>query len=1311
MADRVEAFNITKFDGNNYKQWKFQMKCILRAKGVYNVADGTMVKPEQAGAHLNAWLKNDAIAMCILTSALELKQITIIENCESAKEILNKLDSVYEQKSEVNKMLVHEKFHAYKMDPNDSIAQHVSKIENLAQQIKDSGEAISDAAIMTKILSTLPQKFRYVRQAWFSLAEDRQNIANLTARLLDEEANLKSVEETEKAFAVMSFASGNSGKDKPKDSAQKKEKGKMDKSKITCYNCQKKGHFANECRNRRKIQEKQKRQPTSDQGNFSAFIVQESQESCSFATTEDDEWKMDSGASSHMTYRREFFSEFSTINDGSFVSLGNNLDLEVKGIGTVRIKKNIDGIWYDSVITKVLYVPDLRRNLFSEGIITEKGLKIVKEDKYAYVYEGEKLIASAVRKDNRLYTMQFKTIVSGEVNITTTENLKLWHDRLGHVNQSRLLDMAKNGLVEGINLKESEQFFCEPCVLGKQHRLSFPKKNHVKARRGERIYSDVCGPFSVSSVGGANYFVLFKDEFTGYRVVSFVKHKSDVIDCLKTYVNTIRNKYDYKVKFLHVDNGTEYINQEVKKYLSDHGIQLETTAPYTPEQNGRAERDMRTIVESARSMIHAKQVPLTLWAEAVNTAVYLLNRTTSTQSPNSTPYELWTGKKADVSHTRTFGCTAYMHVPDQLRSKLKPKSVKMIFVGYDGNSNNYRLYDPKTHKIKISRNVVFNELAGVSMDQEDSSTVKIGDAIQFEEEKARTEDAPEHGDLLIDREINVEDEFVPNQDIVPEHKSAENKYGLRSRDGLKKPKRFQVNLVEINIPQTYQEAKSSPEAEKWTEAISEELSSLEKNDTWDLQELPEDKRAISSKWVFKVQHNKAGQVSRFKARLCARGFSQKEGIDYFETYAPTTRYDSIRVLLSIAAHLGYRLVQFDIKTAFLHGDLEEEIYMIPPDGLGVKSNLVCRLKKSLYGLKQSSRCWNTKFDSFLKDYGFIQSTADKCVYKGLFNGQSVFLIIYVDDGLIIAENEGLCSSILNELEKKFEITVGVLANYVGMEIEYDTQNASIFIHQTNYIRQMLRRFNMEDATPVTTPADPHTNLYSSEEREIIPDDVPLRQAVGSLMFAAIVSRPDIMFAVSYVSRFVSKPESIHWNAVKRIFKYLKDTADYGIQYSNYSNQPNLVGFSDSDFANDTETRRSTSGYVFMLNGGPVTWSSQRQRVVALSTTEAEYLAASAATKEAVWLKHLLRDINQPVEDPITLKIDNQSAIRLVRNPEFHKRTKHIDTHYHFIREKYQNRDIDVTYVPSNNQIADIFTKPLPRDQFHKLRQLMGINKI
>lgn len=659
------------------------------------------------------------------------------------------------------------------------------------------------------------------------------------------------------------------------------------------------------------------------------------------------------------------------------------------------INKCVNGQWETSILKNVLYVPKLRRNLFSEGVVTRQGYKIVKKNRDALIYKDNEIVLCASLQSNNLYELKMKTLQNPVCNVVQKLDLRTWHERLGHLNVKEIQKMCKNNVITGVDLSDCDKFVCEGCAYGKHARQPFKKSSRGPQQPGDVVYSDVCGPFSVPSVQGMKYFVIFKDAATSFRYVYFLKNKCDVLNRFKKYNSMIKNKFSHSVHILHTDNGREYLSNDFKEYLDCEGISHELTAPYTPEQNGRAEREIRTIVEMARSMLYARNVPLNLWAEAVNCAVCLLNRTSSSQTPNITPMELWSGVKPSLEHVRVFGCEGYVHVPDQLRKKLDSKSRKMMLVGYD--NSNYKMYDPIIKRITISRNVIFNEQKTPEIKRNEAQ-IFIGDDIEQNPEEEIDNTELTKSDDSIHTAIDEQDEtYEPSQEIDLTDIDRSN-ITLRPRRNV-----FEVNLMELDVSVSYNEAINSKDSELWLKAINEELEAHRTNNTWSFVD-NENQRTITSKWVFNIKRTKDGKVERYKARLCARGFTQIEGIDYNEIFSPTTRYESIRILLSISAEYNWNLRQLDVKTAFLYGDLEEDIFMVVPDGVKAPANKICKLNKSLYGLKQASRCWNQKFTNFLLKFGFVQSQADNCVFVGNFNGIKALLILYVDDALIMSQS-------------------------------------------------------------------------------------------------------------------------------------------------------------------------------------------------------------------------------------------------------------------------------------------------------------------
>lgn len=516
------------------------------------------------------------------------------------------------------------------------------------------------------------------------------------------------------------------------------------------------------------------------------------------------------------------------------------------------------------------------------------------------------------------------------------------------------------------------------------------------------------------------------------------------------------------------------------------------------------------------------------------------------------------------------------------------------------------------------------------------------------------------------------------------------------------------------MPKSYQEALESEDANWWKKAIEEEFSSLMENGTWNLVPLPEGRTTIQNKWVFDIKPGHNDSPPRFKARLVAKGFTQEFGVDYEETFAPVLKHSALRVVLGLIAALDLETILLDVKTAFLYGTLDEEIYMAQPEGFVApgRGMEVCRLIKSIYGLKQAPRAWNTRFNAFLVTFGLSRSVSDPCIYFRHQGEELTILAIFVDDGLVCSNRKESLQRIIEQLKNQFQIRIMDADRFLGLEISRDRPKKELTVAQPQFILALLKKFRMENCNPKSIPSDPHTYISSemSPKTELETEEmkkVPYREAVGSLLYLATTTRPDIAFAVGQVSQYCQNPGNGHWSAVKRIMSYLAGTPYHGLRFKK-EDCDSVIGYSDADFARDLDSRKSTTGYIFLHFGGPIVWASRRQRCTALSTTEAEYVAGSETSKEAVWISRLLKEIRQEESMPISLLCDNQSAIRLAKNPEFHQRTKHVDIKYHFIREQLKNGVIDMQYVGTDDQLADILTKPLETSRFQKLRQRIGI---
>ena len=476
-------------------------------------------------------------------------------------------------------------------------------------------------------------------------------------------------------------------------------------------------------------------------------------------------------------------------------------------------------------------------------------------------------------------------------------------------------------------------------------------------------------------------------------------------------------------------------------------------------------------------------------------------------------------------------------------------------------------------------------------------------------------------------------------------------------------------------------------------------------------ELPAGRKTVGCKWVFKEKVGADGNVDRYKARLVAQGFSQQYGLDYDETFSPVVRTESVHTLIALATQKNLLLNQMDVTTAFLNGILEEEVYMKQPEGFVVKGKekMVCRLNKSIYGLKQSPRCWNAVLHEHLCKIGFTQSTSDPCIYTS--DGELTILAVFVDDILLATSSTSRLDEVKQAIARKFTVKdMGELKYFLGVTVDQKTNPAVIGLCQSAYTRKLLQKFKMDGAKPVATPVDTSQKLVKADDDSELFDKGLYQSAVGSLLYLAMWTRPDIAYAVGMVSKYCSKPSKEHWTAVKRIMHYLQGTVDYGLCYDKGSHSK-CTGYSDADWAGDIDDRRSTSGYVFSMSGGAISWRSKRQTCVSLSTAEAEYIALASAAQEAVWLQRLLQDMKAVPSRPMIINEDNQSAIALTKNPQFHGRTKHVDIKFHYIREQVEQQNIKLVFCPSDNMMADFLTKGLTREKFCKNREMTGLKKL
>ncbi|KAM1525528.1 hypothetical protein ACFX10_009984 [Malus domestica] len=861
-----------------------------------------------------------------------------------------------------------------------------------------------------------------------------------------------------------------------------------------------------------------------------------------------------------------------------------------------------------------------------------------------------------------------RSLSNGEIVVRVGNGTKISAKAIGtymlNLPSGEIRKMSKDGYIR--SLGNDQMGTCECCLKGKMTKSPFTGK-------GERA-TEILG-------------------------LIHTDYKSESFEMFKEFKNEVEKQTGKQIKTLRSDRGGEYLSNEFLDYLKKCGIVSQWTPPGTPQHNGVSERRNRTLMNMVRSMMSSANLPVSFWGYALYTAAYLLNRVPS-KSVSQTPYEIWHGKSTNLNHIRIWGCPAYVKRLEA--DKLEARSIKCYFVGYSKQTLGYEFYNPNDKKVFVARTAMFLEDEFV-LNGSNEKTIELKEI----------------------NEINDEPQTSTQQDDnpVPEPLAPR-----RSERVNKPPKRYgldndfdELYLLGDNEtkedPRDYTEAMSDIDSKRWQEAMKSEMDSMYQNQVWTLVDPPEGIVPVGNKWVFKRKIGVDGNVETYKARLVAKGYRQREGIDYEETFSLVAMIKSIRILLAIAAYHDYEIWQMDVKTAFLNGYLEEELYMTQPEGFMSKSEKpkVCKLQRSIYGLKQASRSWNIRFDTEIKTFGFAQNEDDNCVYQKVVGEAVVFLVLYVEDILLFGNDTAVLSSVKVWLSKTFHMKDLGDASYVlGIKLYRDRSRKLIGLSQSMYIDKVLSRFQMEQSKKGFLPVGHGIHLSKSMEPKT-PEEIrqmsciPYASAIRSFMYAMICTRPDIAYAVSITSRYQSNPGSEHWTAVKTVLKYLRRTKDMFLVYGGAS-ELRVEGYTDADFQSDVDDRSSNSGYVFTLNGGAVSWKSKKQSVIADSTTEAEYVAAAEAGKEAFWMMKFITELGvvPTITSPVTLYCDNNGAIAQAKEPRAHQKNKHIDRRFNIIRRYAAEGKINILKVASADNVADPLTKPMSQIQLVRHMEKMGI---
>lgn len=1307
---RVPIPVFERFSGEkpeNYQAWKFQLKMYLKALGLWQYIENGLPdiisdirrKYEETRARDEAIKKaveKEDITMSVLSTSVStqvISEVLKLQQINNSKEMFNEITKRYSPSNAASLILLECELEELSLKDERNIESFIERFTtNIAKQ-RLLGRLYHDRELVLKFFAKLNGRFASFRQGTIAIDPNLEKtkfselINTLRTDLTVAKSQTVKTEETEEsAYMVKSKAKAKHGE--YKRTFKTKTKG----PKTGCYSCGG-SHYKVNCPNLK---------PKNDSKNNHelAFCLQENlkESNCN-------EWILDSGCTKHISpYISDFtwYSEFNE-NERPVLSIAEEKrKLVAIGFGTIIGSINTDNGKKKLTLKNVYHIPGSSHRLLSVKEISSKGYCVTFRESTYTIRSSDRAtlecIAITGSVKDKLYVLQMSIQTVDRVLTANQSNgsLELWHRRFCHFS----FDAVRKAIEQRkMKIASSIKSNCEACIKGKTVTKSFPKS--VLSRATEtlyRIHSDLCGPFP-ESIGKSKYFVLFVDDCSRFTWCYTIASKNQVFEVFEQFDKMITNQTGKTIKRLRTDNGGEYVSTQFANYLKQRGILHEKTIPHNPEQNGVSERNNRTVVEATRTLLCSSSLDQRFWAEALHCSVYVKNLCPTRVNDMKSPHEVFYGEIPDIYHLRTFGCRVYSHI-DKKQPKLMPRVIEGVMVGYAKDAKGYRIWDGK--RIIVSRSVKFEE--------DTCHDIRKGDSV--------------NNNMFEDRNVIDTVEFRTNVnenlDDVSQHESNDEDDEADGTEATERPKRnckipekyrdFVLNATLIDVPSSYREAIESENSREWKIAMDEEMSAHEKNETWITVDANEDYKLIDSKWIYTVKQNYDGSIDKFKARLVARGFMQTKGKDYTETFSPVVAITTLRFLLNLVCQKNLCLKQLDVSTAYLNGTISEELYMKPPEGYAEKGK-VCKLVKSIYGLKQASRAWNNRLNIFFEQIKFNRSKVDPCLYFRITSESKTWIAVYVDDFVIISSDQRQLNAASKLLEEEFSIRDTTNKHLLlGIRLTWGPEKSYVHLDQEVLTLKLLEKFKMHDCRPAKTPFASGFYKDFDDGQTSEPYDVNLyKQLIGTMMYLALYTRPDICFAVNYLSRFSEAPDMRHFVACKRILRYLKGTSSYGIKYERSDGTNDfVVAYSDADWASDRLSRRSTSGYMVLIANSLISWRCQRQRSVALSTVESEFVAMSICLQDLLWYKDLLREAFPSFSSKIIFYSDNQGAIAVARNESYSSKLKHISIRMSFVKDVVKCEDISLAYKCTEEMLADIFTKVLPGGRFEALCSLLRI---
>lgn len=1116
-----------------------------------------------------------------------------------------------------------------------------------------------------------------------------------------------------------------------------------------CYNCGKNGHRAFECTKKGDSDDGDK----SDKAEIVLSALGEELALSAGEAPDDNLWIGDTGASSHMKGTLKGMTDLVDASPNDKIIFGNNARLQTAKIGKWHgIVKYADGSQATLTLDNVKYIPGLAYNLFSLTAAMDRGAQLHNKGKVLCLTKGSlKLFFDEEIKTRSGFILGIKmeSLVNDVASAGLQEGTKVkastLHGMLGHCNDSYMRKTAKDMGIEITGKLET----CESCAIGKASQKAVPKQVVFREDRaptpGSLMYVDITS-VRTPSYGSKQYWILMVDDKTDFCISKFVQRKSSLKIVGLRALQDLAAK-GINVKTIRCDNAGE--NRHFEMACQDAGlkVQFEYTAPGTPQQNGKVERKFATLSGMLRSMLTGaqfdKKTRTLMWAECANTATDLHNITLKLDSPASPHQQFFGVEAAYARNLRTFGEIGVAKEHNTVKAKLDDRGTTCVFVGYAAQhaGDVYRMLSLTTQKLRLSRDVRWlgTQYGQYKKSQPTARYLVNGEADDYDEDdnhipnesdNEKTDEEPDPAPpeeatvpLAPPARVNIFANVEPTRGtrsgriFNPQDEDETEEQEVEEQEEL-----AEIALIEattddgkIDDPRTFQEAWHHPDTEEregWRKGIKKEFKDMITRGVWrkvKKKDIPNNRRLIGNKWVFRKKKD-----GRYRARLCALGYSQIPGEDFTDIHSPVVTDVTFRTVLVLAIQNNWRVEIVDITTAFLYGDMEEQVFMTMPHGLDVVDENggwdsqvdATELLQTIYGTKQASRQFWKKLMKVLKEIEkFATTHADPCLLIRITGVGVVLICAYVDD-LLIAGDSDAVEEVMNAIDTHFETRrLGPLDEYIGCTVKKH-DDGSCTLLQPDMVKKIVKEFGAEAATMRNTETPMGSPVIRPDENDDLlnkEDQTRYRSGVGMLLYLVKHSRPDLNNAVRELSKVMDGATADHMKMMLRTVRFVMKTKNRGL-HMKPTRDYTLEAYVDSDFAGDQGTRKSITGYLVYFCGVVVAWKSKQQGGVTLSSSEAEYYALSEVATELLFVKQIVEFLGVPLQLPMVVHVDNNGAIYLANNSISGTRTKHIDTRVHFVRDLTQAEPpvLKTIFVRTEDNQADTFTKNVSNDLFWRL---------